>query len=149
MGNIFNKDFRDFIKALNECNVEYILVGGYAVILHGYSRTTGDMDIWVNRNENNYDKLELAFAKFGMPTFDMTKENFLHHPTWDVFRFGRNPVAIDIMIKMSDFSFDDCYKLSFKYFEDELSINVIHYNHLIDAKKKAGRGKDEDDIMHL
>ena len=53
------------------------------------------------------------------------------------------------MIKMSDFSFDDCYKLSFKYFEDELSINVIHYNHLIDAKKKAGRGKDEDDIMHL
>ena len=71
MGNIFNKDFQDFIKALNECNVEYILVGGYAVILHGYSRTTGDMDIWVNRNENNYDKLGLAFAKFGMPTFDM------------------------------------------------------------------------------
>ena len=46
MGNIFNKDFRDFITALNNNDVEYILVGGYSVILHGYSRTTGDMHIW-------------------------------------------------------------------------------------------------------
>jgi hypothetical protein len=41
MANIFNDDFRDFIRALNKANVEYILVGGYSVILHGYARTTG------------------------------------------------------------------------------------------------------------
>ncbi len=46
MGNIFNEDFRDFLKALNKQEVRYLLVGGFAVILHGYSRTTGDMDIW-------------------------------------------------------------------------------------------------------
>ena len=45
MGNIFNDDFRDFLKSLNNNNVNYILVGGYSVILHGYSRTIGDMDI--------------------------------------------------------------------------------------------------------
>lgn len=45
MGNIFNPDFKEFLLALNKHNVEYIIVGGYAVILHGYSRTTGDIDI--------------------------------------------------------------------------------------------------------
>jgi hypothetical protein len=50
MGNIFNADFSDFIVALNDNNVDYILVGGFAVILHGHSRVTGDMDIWVKRH---------------------------------------------------------------------------------------------------
>lgn len=48
-GNIFNDDFRDFIHCLNKHDVEYILVGGYSVIAHGYPRTTGNMDIWVNQ----------------------------------------------------------------------------------------------------
>lgn len=47
MGNIFNEDFRDFIDACNKRDVRYILVGGIAVVLYGYMRTTGDMDIWV------------------------------------------------------------------------------------------------------
>ena len=149
MGNIFNIDFQDFIKALNENNVEYMLVGGYAVILHGYSRTTGDMDIWVNRTEDNYTKIVAAFKKFGMPLFDMTKENFLFHKSWDVFRFGRNPVAIDVMTKMSDFNFEECYQFSTKHFVENFEVNVIHYNYLIEAKIKAGRGKDEDDIINL
>ena len=50
MGNIFQEDFRDFLNALNQQKVRYLLVGGFAVILHGYSRTTGDMDIWVVEN---------------------------------------------------------------------------------------------------
>ena len=59
MGNIFNEDFRDFISALNDKEVEYMLVGGYSVILHGYSRTTGDMDIWV---ESDFRKLFQTFT---------------------------------------------------------------------------------------
>ena len=149
MSNIFNKDFQDFLKTLNNNDVEYILVGGYAVIIHGYSRTTGDMDIWVNRTETNYIKLKKAFAEFGMSVFDMDKENFLYHPTWDVFRFGRNPVAIDIMVKMSDFNFSECYALAFDYFENDFKIKVINYNHLIEAKQKAGRNKDKNDLEHL
>ncbi|MBI1692689.1 MAG: hypothetical protein FYV88_4120, partial [Bacteroidetes bacterium] len=64
MGNIFNTDFRDFIAALNRNQVRYILVGGYSVILHGYPRTTGDMDIWVERSKENYLKLKEAFDDF-------------------------------------------------------------------------------------
>ena len=65
--NIFNEDFCDFIQSLNKFNVEYILVGGYAVIIRGYSRSTGDMDIWVNKTDENYQKLLSAITDFGLP----------------------------------------------------------------------------------
>lgn len=149
MGNIFNQDFREFLHALNNQKVEYLLVGGYAVILHGYPRTTGDMDIWVNRNAANYQRLKNAFAQFCMPMFDMTEERFLHHPEIDVFRFGRKPVAIDIMTKMGDLNFEECYNMAAVFTDDDLTIKVVHYNHLIAAKKAAGRHKDLGDIEYL
>lgn len=149
MGNIFNQDFRDFLQALNNNDVEYLLVGGYAVILHGYSRTTGDMDIWVNKTKLNYRKLFNAFNEFKMPVFDMTEENFLYHKEWDVFRFGRNPVAIDIMTKMGGLNFEDCYKIAQQYIDDDLIIKLVHYNDLVKAKKAAGRFKDLNDLENL
>jgi len=69
MGNIFNRDFCDFLEAFNKNNVRYLLVGGFAVILHGYSRTS-----------EKYKNIKLAFSDFGMPVFDMTEGNFLNHP---------------------------------------------------------------------
>ncbi|MFN0189432.1 MAG: hypothetical protein ACKVQV_12095 [Bacteroidia bacterium] len=54
MGNILNDDFIDFLKLLNQFQVDYILVGGYAVIFHGYNRITGDLDVWVKPTVNNY-----------------------------------------------------------------------------------------------
>jgi len=149
MGNIFNSDFRDFIAALNNHQVRYILVGGYSVILHGYSRTTGDMDLWVERTHENYLKITSSFAAFGMPVFDMTEENFLHHPNWDVFTFGIPPVAIDLMVSMEDFNFQEIFERSIIFKDDELSIRVIHKNDLIVAKQKAGRSKDLDDLENL
>ena len=77
MGNLFNDDFQDFLRALWAAEVKYVLVGGYSVILHGYSRTTGDLDIWVERSADNYGRLVRAFQQFGMSTFDMTRHNFL------------------------------------------------------------------------
>ena len=149
MGNIFNDDFREFIKALNNHDVKYILVGGYSVILYGYPRTTGDMDLWVERSEENYLKIFKAFSEFGMPVFDMTKENFLHHPVWDVFTFGIPPVAIDLMINLDGFNFDEVYERSVIFKDGELEIRVIHKNDLKLAKQKAGRSKDLNDLEHL
>lgn len=149
IGNIFNSDFRDFILSLNKFGVKYILVGGYSVILHGYSRTTGDMDIWVERSEDNYLNIKAAFEDFGMSVFDMTKENFLHHPIWDVFTFGIPPVAIDVMIKLEGFDFQDVYDRSVLFKDDDLEIKVIHKNDLIAAKRKAGRSKDLNDLENL
>ena len=149
MANIFNDDFRDFIQALNNNDVEYLLVGGYAVILHGYRRVTGDMDIWVNRTKENYSKLVKAFSDFGLPVFDMTESKFLDANTADVFSFGRPPVSIDILTKLKGVEFADAFPLALQFDENGLSIRFIHLNSLIQAKKAAGRHKDLDDIEKL
>jgi len=149
MGNIFNDDFREFIQALNNHDVKYILVGGYSVILHGYSRTTGDMDIWVERSQENYRKIFNAFFQFGMPVFDMTKENFLNHPDWEVFSFGRPPVSIDLMIIVKGLNFEECYANSVFFEEDGLKIRTINYSDLMVAKKAAARAKDINDLENL
>lgn len=76
MSNIFNENFIEFIEALNKAEVKYVLIGGYSVILHGYSRTTGDLDIFVECSLENYEKLKQAFRLFEMPLFGMTEEKF-------------------------------------------------------------------------
>jgi hypothetical protein len=145
MGNIFNDDFRDFLNALNTQEVRYVLVGGFSVILHGYSRTTGDMHIWVERTK----KLKQAFLQFGMPVFDMTEDNFLSHPNWDVFTFGIPPVAIDVMVKVKGLDFEQCYQKSVVFEDDGLKIRTIHKDSLIEAKKASGRSKDLDDLENI
>jgi len=149
MANIFNNDFRDFISALNNQSVKYILVGGYSVILHGYPRTTGDMDIWVERTSENYQKIKNAFQQFGMPVFDMTLDNFLSHPNWDVFTFGTPPVAIDLMVQVEGLDFALAYEKSIYFEDDGLSIRTIHKTDLIQTKQVVNRPKDQDDLLNL
>jgi hypothetical protein len=149
MSNLFNEDFIDFLAALNRNEVRYILVGGYSVILHGYSRTTGDMDIWVEKSEENYKKLTNAFSDFKMPLFDMTLQNFIHNPKVDVFTFGRPPVCIDIMTSVKGLEFKEAFDHAEYFTIHEEKIRVIHYQHLIKAKKTSGRWKDLDDIENL
>ena len=149
MANIFNDDFRDFIDALNKNEVEYLLVGGYAVILNGYRRTTGDMDIWINVTPENYRRLIKAFLNFGLPTVDITEENFLNNNEIEVFTYGLPPVSIDILKVVKGCIFEEAYKLRSLYEEKGLLIRFIHLNTLIQAKKAAGRFKDLDDIEKL
>lgn len=149
MGNIFNEDFREFIQALNDQNVEYILVGGYSVVLHGYSRTTGDMDIWVSKTTENYSRLVKAFDQFRMPVFDMTFDNFLNNPDLDVFIFGNPPVSIEILTNVKGLEFKSTFLNSEIRNVDGISVRLISYEDLITAKKSAGRNKDFDDIGNL
>jgi len=149
MGNIFNEDFRDFINSLNNCNVKYMLIGGYSVILHGYSRTTGDMDIWVERTYENYQNIKKAFLHFGMPVFDMTEDAFLNNKNFDVFTFGKLPSAIDIMVAVKGSDFDECYKNAVYFEEDGLKVRTIYIKDLIKAKKASGRSKDLNDLENL
>ena len=149
MNNIFNPDFQDFIKALNDSKVDYILVGGYAVILHGHSRTTGDMDIWVRKTKENYLRIIRAFDEFGMPLFDMTEKNFLFNDKIDVFSFGVPPSSIDLMTDAKGLDFGDAFKNSSIHELEGIKVRVIHVNDLIKQKKAVNRPKDQNDIEHL
>jgi hypothetical protein len=148
MPNLFNEHFSEFIKALNDNDVEYILVGGMAVILHGYIRGTGDMDIWVKKTKDNYQKLVSAYTQFGMPVFDMTERAFLGDE-FDVWSIGVQPIKIEIMTAVKGLLFEEAFIMSEMYNEDDLRVRFIHLNHLIQAKRAAGRFRDLDDIEQL
>jgi len=147
--NIFNDDFRDFIQSLNKHEVEYILVGGYAVIIRGYSRSTGDMDIWVNKTEANYSNLLSAIIEFGLPAKAIIKEQFFS-TEFDVFSFGKPPYAIEIMTAVKGLDFLPTFQLAtIERIDDMIDVRVIHLNQLIEAKKAAGRNKDLNDLENL
>jgi hypothetical protein len=149
MGNIFNQDFQDFIIAFNKYKVEYLLVGGYAVILRGYNRTTGDMDVWVNKTPENYQKLSKAFYSFGLNISDMTEQNFLSNEDFNVFTYGRPPVSIDIMTAVKGLVFEEAFLNKDIYEFEGLTISLISRSDLLIAKKAANRSKDLNDIEHL
>ena len=149
MGNLFNQDFLEFIDCLNKSEAEYLLVGGYSVVIHGYPRTTGDLDIWVKRSESNYNKLLKAFDLFRLPVFDMTLENFLDVNKFDVFRFGRQPVAIDIITDLKGLDFSKSLEGAQSQEFDQVRINYLNFQDLIRAKKASGRAKDINDIENL
>jgi hypothetical protein len=148
MANIFNEDFSDFISCFNRHDVRYLLVGGMAVILNGYIRTTGDMDVWVEKSENNYIKILHAFRDFGMPVFDMSRERFLDDQ-FDVWSFGRDPVRIDLMTAVKGIDFDEAYAKAQFFTENEVTFRFLHITTLIAAKQASGRHRDMDDIEQL
>ena len=148
MADLFNEHFRDFIQALNEHQVEYVLVGGMAVILHGYVRSTGDMDIWVNKTKLNYQRLVKAYMQFGMPLFDMTESAFLSDK-YDVWGIGVPPVKIEIMTAVKGLSFNETFEMSQVYEERGLRIRFFNVVHLRQAQKASGGFRDLDDIEQL
>ncbi len=147
--NLFSPDFRDFLNALNQHEVDYILAGGYSVILHGYNRNTGDLDVWVRPTLANYKRLKAAFYTFGMPLFDMTEDKFLNTDEYDVFTFGIPPTAIDLMTSHKGLDFDSAFKNSYLKETDNLQVRLIDLNDLIHAKKIIGRSKDLNDVENL
>src|SRR5215471_1260181 len=106
MADLFNRDFQDFLEALNKANVEYMLVGGYAVILHGYIRSTADMDVWVNKTKENYQRLKKAFQIFGAPIF--SEEEFLGNQ-FDVWGIGKEPNRIEILSQLKGLDFSEAF----------------------------------------
>jgi hypothetical protein len=142
-----NENFVDFINLLNEHKVKYVLVGGWAVIFEGYSRNTGDMDILIEREEKNADKLLAVIKDFLGSTIGFEKEDFLKEE--NVIMMGRPPFRIDILTDISGVSFKEAYESS-KIYEDEgLKIRCIHINELIRNKKATGRLKDLGDVDML
>lgn len=148
MGDLFNPDFQEFIECFNQQDVKYVLVGGYSVIIHGYNRNTGDMDIWVDKTEENYNKIKRAFYQFKMPMFDMTLEKFLSDEN-DVFRFGVPPSRIDLMTNVLGLNFKETYDRSFVYKEEGFDVRVIHINDLKTAKQTSARPRDINDLENL
>lgn len=72
----FNQDFRDILVALNDANVDFLVVGAYAVAAHGFPRATGDLDIWVRANIESAPKVLRALREFGAPMHEIKESDF-------------------------------------------------------------------------
>jgi hypothetical protein len=130
--NLFINDFKHFIESLHKFDVAYILIGGYAVVPYGYHRMAGDLDIWVKATEENYKKLMKAFSFFGLPTDAIPLDQFLNDDRYEVFSFGRLPMAIDIVTA-----------------NQGIDVKLITISDLVKTKKASGRYKVLDDLENL
>ncbi|MCB0722323.1 MAG: nucleotidyltransferase [Ignavibacteriae bacterium] len=142
-----NQDYKEFIESLNENKVEYLLVGGYAVIYYGYPRLTLDMDIWVNPSEENAQKIIHALVSFEYPTQNINVQDFSTPDT--VFQIGVAPVRIDILTSIEGVSFDEAFNNKVSSTSDGIEIYIIGLEDLKKNKKAVGRYKDLDDLEKL
>jgi len=146
MPNLFNYDFLEFLELLGKHEVEYLLVGGYAVILNGYVRSTGDLDLWVNKSKENYTKLVKVYSDFGAPIFPF--EEF-DNDKFDVWSIGVEPTKIEVLTHVDGLNFYDSTKRCNYLKIQNLKIPYINYDDLLKNKEASGRYKDLADIEQL
>ena len=148
--NIFIDEHRQMLLALVKHHVNFMLIGGYAVIHYGYERTTGDMDIWLQLGNENKNRLIEALTDFGIEAEDIMqlKEMDFDNPV-PVFFLGQVPRRIDFVTAVSRIAFDDAIRNALHFQLQDQQIPVIHYNDLILSKMHTGRAKDRADIEEL
>jgi hypothetical protein len=143
----FPQDFSEFLKLLNAHNVEYLLIGGFAVALYGYPRATAAMDVWIARRHSNAVNLVACLKEFGFDTPDLTPELF-EDPT-RIIRMGIAPLRIEIMTDIDGVDFDDCINRAQNHIVGASPISVISLDDLKSNKRASRRSKDLDDLENL
>ena len=149
--DLFEEEIVLFFKHLNEQKVNYILVGGIAVNYHGFNRSTGDIDVWIDDSQSNRENFVMALKKYGIEGAEV----FLNLP----FIAGYtevmldNGIHIDLMSDLQFFkkeNFNDCYKMTDVYnLAEHVVVKILHLNTLIEEKEKSTRPKDNLDADTL
>lgn len=135
------------MSSLNSEKVEYLLVGGYAIIHYGRPRATGDMDIWVGATPENAERVVRALNRFGFRDPSINPSRF--QAAGQVFRMGVAPLRIEILTSVSGLAFEPAYARRATVRIDDVDVSVIHLDDLKTNKRHAGRRKDMDDLDAL
>ncbi len=144
---MLNKDFKEFIKYLNENKVKYLIVGGYAVALHGYPRYTKDMGVWIEMSNENAANMIKALNQFGFDSSGLKKSDFLEPNQF--IQLGYPPNRIDIINSLSGVDFESCYSSKVVTMVDDIEVNFIDLENLKKNKKASGRFQDLADVENL
>jgi hypothetical protein len=147
--DILDEELISFWKLLNQFNVKYIMIGGFAVNLHGFSRTTGDLDIWLKDEIGNRKNLGKALEKFGYGELSFQNLDFV--PGWTDFFIGSG-IRLDIittMIGLENISFDQALEEANIAQIFDVKVPFLHINQLIKNKRAVNRPKDMIDIEEL
>jgi predicted nucleotidyltransferase len=145
---ILAQDFEDFVKLLNRHRVEYMVVGGYALALHGKPRHTGDLDIWINISENNAARMLSVLKDFGLSSLNFAKDDFLK-PGY-ITQIGYPPLRIDILNTIDGIDFKNSIKnVNCIEVGNGFKINFIGLNDFVKNKQASGRMQDLADIKEI
>ncbi len=144
---MFSQDFREFVELLIKNKAEYLIVGGYAVGIHGHPRYTGDLDIWLNATTHNAKQILKSVNEFGFDSFKLTLEDFTK--AGNVVQLGYPPLRIDLLTEIDGVTFEECFKNRKEVIIEDLKVNFIGYDDLLKNKKESGRPRDIDDIDNL
>lgn len=139
-------DFKEFIKLLNKNNVQYLVIGGYAVVYHGYVRSTNDIDIWIDISKENIKRLLKALEEFGFSSLNLKEEDFSPN---QIIQLGYPPSRIDLITTPAGVDFETCYKTKEQATIDNINISIIDLTNLIKTKKASNRTRDLADVEEL
>ncbi len=148
--DVFDDEILKFWKALIENKVKFIMIGGVATNLHGFHRTTDDIDVWIKDDLENRKNLRKAFASYGLGDFELL-ETIEFIPGWTDFYLDNN-LRMDIMTSvkgLEEYGFDRSLIYASIATIYDLDIPFLHINQLIEAKKASNRPKDQIDIIEL
>lgn len=140
-------DFEDFIKLLNQYEVAYMVVGGYALAFHGKPRYTGDLDIWIGISDDNASKMLLVLKEFGFGLLGFEKEDFLKENL--INQLGYPPLRIDILTSIDGVLFEEAYQQKQIIEIEDWKANYIGLNDFIRNKQASGRLQDLADVKVL
>ncbi len=144
---MLNQDFRESIQSLNDNQVRYLVVGGYAVALHGHPRYTKDMDIWIEMGSDNASRIIKALDQFGFGSLGLQAADFLTPD--QIVQFGNPPSRIEIFNTLPGVDFATCYPLRIQTEIDGVLVNFIDLDNLKKNKRAVGRLQDLADLENL
>jgi predicted nucleotidyltransferase len=140
-------DFVEFLNLLNEHRVRYLLIGGYAVAVHGHVRATNDIDVWIEATPENARRTEAAIREFGFDLPELTTERLLDARV--ITRMGVPPMRIEVLSAISGVSFEEAYVNRISVDVDSIRVPVIGLEDLLANKRASGRAKDLADVEEL
>jgi len=144
---MLNQDFREFVQSLNDNQVRYLVVDGYAVAFHGYPLYTKDIDLWVEMTPENAARIVQALQQFGFGSLGLTVQDFLEADT--IIQLGHPPRRIDLLTTVPGVDFAVCFDARVVVEIDDLPVNFIDLQNLIKNKRASGSAQDLADIENL
>jgi hypothetical protein len=142
-----NQDFVDLLRAFSDHEVRFLIVGAYALGVHGRPRATGDLDVWVDATPDNAERVMAALGAFGAPLTGVSADDFSRPGI--VFQMGLPPHRIDILTALSGLTFAETWPHRTQTVFGPVTVDVIGRDAFIANKRATGRAKDLGDIEGL
>ncbi|WP_263357996.1 nucleotidyltransferase [Acidicapsa ligni] len=139
------EDLKQLLLAFNANEVEYLVVGGYAVGIHAEPRATKDLDLFIRSADKNSKAVYCALVAYGAPLVGLTPADFRDDPD-SVFQIGQPPARVDILQHISGVEFEEAWKQRTEAIVDGVPAHIISIEHLIQNKLESGRMQDLADV---